>query len=152
MADLMSWEAHEKLRQDLMAALLRTPPPGYSRVTKQQIRRADEQAFAIMAKETEGGIKRKGGTRPLDDAVDKALNHRDYNLPLQPLAGSGGSGAASSGEKRTTSNHDDELARLRKKVKDQTEQLRGGGQGNGKGNGRKGQEGLEVRRERSPPK
>ena len=137
MSDLMSWDAHEKLRQDLMAALLRTPPPGYQKVSKQQIRRADEQAFAIMAKETEGGIKRKGGAKPLDAAIDKALNHRDYNLLLQPLAGSGGQ--ASIENKRARNHDDDELTRLRKKVKDQADQLRsGGGKGsssNGKGKG-----------------
>ena len=79
MADLMGWEAHEKIRQDLMSALTRTPPPGYSRVSKQQVKRADEIAFGLLAKFTENGVKRIGGARPLDEAVDKVLAHRDYN-------------------------------------------------------------------------
>jgi len=100
-----------------------------------------------MAKETEGGIKRKAGVKPLDAAVEKALNHRDYNLLLQPLAGSSNNGAASSSDSKRTRGDDDELTRLRKKVKDQADQLRSssgyGNSGNSnKGNG-KGSKGKD---------
>ena len=68
----MSWEAHEKLRQDLMSTLCRKQPPGYGRVTVAQARRADEALFAILAKEADGGVRRVGGVRPLDKAMDVA--------------------------------------------------------------------------------
>ena len=62
--DLMSWRAHEKLRRDLLNALNLVPPPGYQRVTIAQARRADEEAFRIMAQETAGGIRAVGGVKP----------------------------------------------------------------------------------------
>jgi len=85
MADLMGWEAHEKLRNDLMSSLSRPPIPGYGKVTKIQLKRADEIAFGLLSKATEGGVKRVAGERPLDKAVEAVLNHREYNLALQPL-------------------------------------------------------------------
>ena len=58
MADAMSWECHEKLREELMSSLARKPPPGYSQLSIAQIRKADEAAFMVMAKLTSRGIKK----------------------------------------------------------------------------------------------
>ena len=129
MADLMSFEAHERLRKDYMSELVRIPPPGYSRMTLGQLRRADETAFMIMAKLAESGVKRKGGERPLDAIVDKVLTHRDYSLAMQPLpagakreyvapAGGGGDDSFSKAQKK----------RLRKEAA-----VAKGGWGDGKG-------------------
>ena len=86
MADILAWEVHEALRQDLLSALMRQPPPGYDRVSMAQVRRADEVAFGLLAKAADAGIRRVGGDRPLDAKMDGVIAHRDYNLALQPLA------------------------------------------------------------------
>ena len=85
MADVLAWEAHEKLRSDLVGAYMREAPPGYLRPTLHAIRRADETAFSLLSKMAKDGIKRQKGVRPLDELVDKVLVHRDYTVLLQPL-------------------------------------------------------------------
>ena len=50
MADLVDWQIHEKLREDLMASLARTPPPGYAKVDLGQVRGAEETAFKLLAR------------------------------------------------------------------------------------------------------
>ena len=132
MGDLMSWNCHERLREDLMSALTRTPPPGYARTSKQQLRRADEVAFEIMAKATEGGVKRVGGHRPLDATIDRVLAHRDYNLALQPLPASSGS----SNDKRQTDQDFDRRVAPRTDRAGKGE--KGKGKGSKKGTGSKG--------------
>ena len=61
MADAMSWECHEKIREVLMSALDRRQPPGYGQLSVAMIRKADEEAFAVMAKSTCTGIKKLEG-------------------------------------------------------------------------------------------
>ena len=90
MADLRTWEKHERLREELMSAWARRQPPGYAQVTVAQVRKADEAIFTIMAKLSGNGIKKAGGERPMDAAVEEALKHRDFNLALQPLPARGG--------------------------------------------------------------
>ena len=99
MADLMGWQVHEQLRQDLMSAMMRPPLPGYERVSKTQVRRADEIAFTLLSKMCDGGVKREKGIRPLDLALPKVLAHRDYNTALQNLPAS--HPASTTGLKRT---------------------------------------------------
>ena len=88
MSDMMSWESHERLREDYMKALMKPAVPGYAKVTRSQVRRADECAFELMAEFTEGGIQKVGGVRPLDAAVSFAMTHRDYNQILQQMVAS----------------------------------------------------------------
>ena len=95
MADVVSWEAHEKLRSDLVGSYMRAAPPGYLRPALQAIRRADETAFSLLSKMAKDGIKRQKGVRPLDELIDRVLAHRDYTVLLQPLP------APAGGVKRT---------------------------------------------------
>lgn len=92
MADAMTWEKHERLREELMSTLARRQPPGYNQVSIAQIRRADEVAFTVLAKLTSKGIKKVNGAKPMDDHIDAALAHRDVNIALQPLPGGRGGG------------------------------------------------------------
>ena len=71
MADVVSREAHERLRSDLVGAYMRAPPPGYQRPALHAIHRADETAFSFLAKMAKDGTKRQKGVRPLDELVDK---------------------------------------------------------------------------------
>ena len=82
MADFMSRDAHEKLRQDLLSALSREPPPRCSQAPMSPLRRADEEAFAIMARLAKGGIRRIAGWRPLGMTIGHVIGRRDYKLAL----------------------------------------------------------------------
>jgi len=147
MADLMSWPVHEKLRQDLMSAMTRPQPPGYQKISKQQLKRADEVAFGLLAKIADGGVKRKGGKLPLDEALEQVLNHRDYNLALQPLpGGTKREQDSSSSSSRQPPNKEARLSQadrqlLQKALAAQagSSSTKGGGKGSkGKGKGKKG--------------
>ena len=115
MADVMSWEKHERLREELMSAWARRPPPGYEPLSVSQVRKADEVAFTIMARLTSSGIKKVGGLRPMDAALEEALRHRDFNLALQPLP----SGAKRSYEDDKKDGEDDEMTVRQKRKRSQ---------------------------------
>jgi len=118
MADAMSWECHEKLREELMSALARRQPPGYNQLSIAQIRKADEAAFMVMAKLTSRGIKKAEGKRPMDAFILDILAHRDFNLALQPLPGRGHVEAAHDGVKRDRQEDEGEsLSRSQRKKK-----------------------------------
>ena len=145
MADAMSWERHEKLREELMSALARRQPPGYGQIGIAQIRKSDEEAFNIMAKQTCEGIKKVDGSRPMDSSIDIILAHRDFNLALQPLPGRGHTDAAQGYSKRDRP--DDVNAHKTKKHKPQSQHSaapqamqrknnsKGASKGKGKGTG-----------------
>ena len=85
MADVLAYEVHEKLREELVSTLLEKPPPGYCRVSVEQVRKADEIVFYLLGRECPDGIKRAGGARPLDSAMTAAMSNRRFQLALQPL-------------------------------------------------------------------
>ena len=106
MADVTSWEKHERIREELLSAWARRQPPGYDPLSVSQVRKADEVAFTLLARVTSGGIKKIGGVRPMDEAVEDALKHRDFNLAFQPLPSHGeGSGTKRDLEDNTGSAH-----------------------------------------------
>ena len=107
---------HEKLREEIMSSLARRPPPGYAGLTIQQVRKADEAAFILMAKYTASGIKKVGGKRPMDDAVEKTLAHRDFNIHLQPMQGKGHA-ESTEGQKRSSEAISGGASRNQKKKK-----------------------------------
>jgi len=157
MADLIDWELHEQLRNDLMGTLSRQPPPGYARVSVGQIRRADETLFQIMARMVRAGIKRTAGKRPLDDLLVQAMGHRDYNLALQPLPGGAAkrsfedfaptgaqSGAGPSRKERKKEAKRQAEAAAQRQPAAQPAQQTGGGKGKGKGGKTKMPQGLRM--------
>ena len=87
MADVLAYEAHEKLREELVGTLLEKPPLGYCRVSVEQVCKADEIFFFLLSRECPDGIKRSGGVRPLDAASATAMSNRRFQLALQPLPG-----------------------------------------------------------------
>ena len=71
---LMSYKIHEKLHMELIKAKLRTPPPGYAKISLAQIGAADEMAFQLWAEATRKGIR--GVTAQgtvLDSKIDAVL-------------------------------------------------------------------------------
>ena len=143
MADAMSWECHEKIREVLMSALARRQPPGYGQLSVAMIRKADEEAFAVMAKCTCTGIKKLEGKRPLDASIQDILSSRDFNLAFQPLPGRGQAEMAHGNPKRDHEEADGANSRnqRKKKAKMAYPQAQPVGQysGTSSGGGRKGE-------------
>ena len=67
-----------------MSALSRNPPPEYAKTSLAQIWRSDEADFAQRARVCVGGVKRRDGKRPMDEAMPRV---REFNMHLQPVRG-----------------------------------------------------------------
>jgi hypothetical protein len=107
MANLLTFEMHEKLVRHLMEAYQEDPPRGYRAVDLDQLRRADETVFQMLVDATRHGIKpRADGTLPLDDAMQQALSSHKLVMTLSPLQMGSSSGSKGNGKKREHS--DDE--------------------------------------------
>ena len=88
MADIMSYEVHEKLVDQLLAAFMKDPLPGYARVGVNQLIRADQEAFKQLAYLTSNGIKKDGARRrPCDEGLIKILDDPDFRQALANLPG-----------------------------------------------------------------
>ena len=78
MAGLISLEEHEDTwGQDVITA----------RIREDHIRRADEAAFAQLAKTCEGGVERRDGQHPMVEPMRRVLLSREDNLHLRLLLG-----------------------------------------------------------------
>jgi hypothetical protein len=86
MANIMSYEAHERLIKRLFESFMDDVPLGYRRVDMDQLRRADEALFTILVEKTREGIQpRPDGTLPLDAALQEAMVSTKFAWALAPL-------------------------------------------------------------------
>ena len=58
---LMTHETADKLTETLKEHILKTPPPGYRKVTWAQMRSADQALWTLVQRKCEGGVKTKPG-------------------------------------------------------------------------------------------
>lgn len=144
MADVCSFETHEALIELLLSSLLRPAPGGYSKITIEQLHRADREVWRYLALSCRGGIRRGAdGLRPLDSAIPLALLDPTVRMFLHPLPSSGSApksgqiqeNTAGSGQKRRADNLAAENKRLRAELAAASQG--GGGKGGGKQKGKK---------------
>jgi hypothetical protein len=94
MADIMSYHTHELLVSKLLAAYLRDPMPGFAPVTLEQLARADQEAFRLLARATTRGIKRnEHNHRPCDTLFPDIIASPDVYQVLMCMPRAGGGGA-----------------------------------------------------------
>ena len=55
---VMSYSAHDKLKQRLMTSLTYAPPPGYNKIGCVQVKEADAMFWEILAQRARDGIMR----------------------------------------------------------------------------------------------
>ena len=98
MADLLSFENHELLKNVFVRALMEEPLEGFKRMTHDQIYRADITFFGLLNDATRDGVKRRGrADRPLDSVFAATLMHPRFLLAMAPRQTPGtSSGSASS--------------------------------------------------------
>ena len=71
-ADLMSFEMHERIVGGLLSEYLRPPPVGYSKITAEQLSRTDREIFKRLQEWCRKGIRRAtDGSRPLESILTK---------------------------------------------------------------------------------
>eukprot|EP00973_Karenia_brevis_P013401 1820177-Karenia_brevis.AAC.1 len=125
-AEIMSFRAHEEVVNWFTNELERETLPGHSKVTVDQVHRADIEIFTRAAELLKEDLsKREDGSLPLDNVVRKILEEPRIQALLFPYR-------TSSGSKRES---DDEVTRLREEVKRLRAQP---GKGKGKAPGKGG--------------
>ena len=136
MALLLQFSTHEKLIEVMMRAYLEDTPQGFSKLSLDQLQRADRLAFTLMAERTRGGIRPAGDVRPLDGALEEVIDGPQFRMALLPLMGRSGKvdkraektkdGSRSRSPQRRK-NRAQRLAEKNRKLKEQAGQASGGG-------------------------
>ena len=84
MCELVSWETSQKWLATLFAAYSTDPPPGFARVTLQQLVAADKAMWTMLARDIASVKPDINGKRPLDEAIEKLM--RDPRITMYMLA------------------------------------------------------------------
>jgi hypothetical protein len=99
MGQLLSYVEHEKMVAFLFREYMRLPPPGYGKVSIEQLRRADLEIFRQLQEQTRGGVKlMPDGRMPLDLVLPGILVSPRVAMLLMPLPASSGSKRQASGD------------------------------------------------------
>ena len=150
MSDVASFDTLEVLTNILLAELNRAPPPGYARVTLDQLARADKEVFKLLAERCRSGVRRDlDGRRPVDVHMGAIVDSPQVRYLLMPLPATGKSMPDSDGvspsSKRALEQAIKDLRAENKRLRSVHAQAPGGGgggkggqPGNGKGSGKKG--------------
>eukprot|EP00973_Karenia_brevis_P068895 9578447-Karenia_brevis.AAC.1 len=87
---LMSFKMHEEIVDWFQREIDRDPPPGFSRVSLEQVLQADKEIFTRAAELAKEDLSlRADGKLPLDDLILKILNEPRVQALLFPLRGAG---------------------------------------------------------------
>ena len=79
MANLMTFEVHERLVKKLIEVMMEEPPRGYRAVDLDQLRRVDMVVFDHLIESTREGVRvRPDGVLPLDVAMGEALTSTKF--------------------------------------------------------------------------
>ena len=158
---LMTFESMNLWHESLKAAMLQPPPPGYRKVSWQQLRAADQALFQAVALECESGTRAPNGSEMT--AFETSWRTQMFSaevraflvpLPSQPASSSSSAGAASKDEiqklKNRLANTEQALKRRRSEV--EAAAPKGGGKGNEKGKkGRAARRGAATGKAAAPP-
>lgn len=83
---LINHETHEAWLQILLNHLTREVPVGFSKVSIEQLLRADKEVFTLMAQELTGSLKaRADGTLPMNEKLKALVYHPRITQHLLPL-------------------------------------------------------------------
>ena len=84
MCELVSWEVSQRWLATLFAAYSTDPPPGFARVTLQQLVAADKAMWTISARDIASVKPDITGKRPLDEAIERLMH--DPRITMYMLA------------------------------------------------------------------
>jgi len=116
MANLCAYETHELLIQIYMDCLLVTPPPGYSRPSYTQIKRAVEMLWRRIAQVCRKGVRITAGqTPPFQEALARLIYDPEFRLYLMPLPSSSSSSSSGGGGNASSQDSKDAAERISKR-------------------------------------
>ena len=87
LVSLMSWETHSEWCNKLFRALMSDAIPNFSPISLDQLLRADQELYLLLAAEYTGPLKPStvDGDPPLDDEVRRLMNDPRINIHLTPI-------------------------------------------------------------------
>ena len=156
MADLASYESMELVTNLFVRELMRDAPPGFSKVSLDQLLRADRELLFELSHRCRTGVRRMpDGRRPFDVQIPLIIDSPQFRYLLMPLPGGASSKAQnpsdSGGRKDTNPKKRSPLEQSNADLKAEIKQLKaarngaadkapdgGGGGGKGGGKGKKG--------------
>ena len=83
-ANLLKYSKHEAWLEKLLTTRLEAPPPGFARVSFQQLEAADKKLFVLLAEKTRSGVKAQPAGRPCDDHFEACMNSTEVLTLMQP--------------------------------------------------------------------
>ena len=113
-AGLMSFEAHEKLRLRLSAALTSEPSDSrFAAPSMEQIKNADKEAWRQTAKKCRTGDRPQSALDPLpmDVAISEVLASMDFALALMPMPASSARSSSTRAANARADDSDEDVAR-----------------------------------------
>lgn len=154
-AAVCDYQVHSLWVEILFDSLLGTPPPGYAKVSLNQLKRADEEVWRRIALECRDGLKWTVQEHPpFERALKKVIFDPAVRLLLMPLPSLSASSVVknesheptdklSRGQKRRIRELEDENARLRQAARagGRPGPSTGGGKGKSKAQGKGGSKG-----------
>ena len=87
LVSLMSWQVHTEWCNKLFRALMAEAIPNFNPISLDQLLRADQELFVLLAAEYTGPLKPSGldVDPPLDDEVRRLMNDPRINVHLTPI-------------------------------------------------------------------
>ena len=116
---LVSFDIMQAWIERLFEAMSQSPAPGFVKVSRAQLLRADRQAFVELARLCNGCLKaRSDGTLPLDTEVARLHNNVEVTYFLLPTQGrKGPNKGRGKGEKRKRTHNEEDTSANTKKSK-----------------------------------
>ena len=119
MADVADFETMERVTDVLLRELHRAPPPGYAKVSLEQLRRADLELFRQLAELCREGVRRgPDGRRPFDAHIPDIIISPQFRYLLMPLPGAPPGRTATSDDVTGSSSDRRDAKRLHQSVQD----------------------------------
>lgn len=86
LVNLITWEAHMEWSNKLFRSLMSESVPGFNPISVQQLLRADQELFLIMAAEFDGTLRAAnvGDPPPLNAEIRRLMNDPRINIHLTP--------------------------------------------------------------------
>ena len=86
---LLTYSVHDKWVQTLLTSMTRDAPPGYGKVSTEQVIRADKHMFTLLSQEITGSLKPNAlGEKPMDIMMQTLSCDPRVNMFLLPLPSS----------------------------------------------------------------
>lgn len=117
MCNILSWDVSQRWLATLFQAYSTEPPPGYGKVTLQQLVRADKEMWTLLGRDISSVKPDAAGIRPLDKAVKNLMTDARITMHLLALPYRSPGTSTGSGDKPSSSSSRPSNVQPKKKMR-----------------------------------